>query len=70
MLAGILAFIGFLGQVLGLINRIYDARKEKNDEEKKRKTELVQNGARAIIDRDASRIVATYDELRRLKAGD
>lgn len=50
-----------------LIIKIWDAVKESNDEIRKQKTQVVQNNARAIVDRDASRIVSNFDELRRMR---
>lgn len=50
-----------------LIIKVWDAVKESNDELKKKKTEELQRGLRGVIDRDASRINASFDNLRRLR---
>ena len=68
MWAGILAVIGFLGQVLGLAVRIYDAQKEKENDVKKQKTEILQSGLRAIVDRDSSRLNVSIQQLARLRS--
>lgn len=64
----ILAVLAFCGQLIVLGVKIWDAVKESNEEIKKKKTEALQSGVRAIVDRDASRLVAAFDELRKYKA--
>lgn len=49
------------------ILKVWDAIKERNDEIKKKKTEALQKGLRGVVDRDASRIVGAFDDLRRLR---
>lgn len=68
MLAGLLATLAFLGQLITLGVKIWDAVKETNVEIKKKKTEALQSGVRGLIDRDPSRIVSAFDELRKYKA--
>lgn len=46
---------------------VWDAIKERNEELRKKKTEALQSGLRGIVDRDPSRIVGAYDNLRRLR---
>lgn len=41
--------------------------KERNSEIKKQRTETAQSGIRGVIDRDASRVNAAIDHLRRLR---
>lgn len=53
--------------VLQLIIRIWDAVREHDAEKKKKKTEALQSGVRAVIDRDASRLNASIIELNRLR---
>lgn len=53
--------------VIGLIVKIWDAVKENNDEKKKKQTEAIQSGIRGIIDRDPSRIAASFDTIRRVR---
>lgn len=50
-----------------LIFKIWDAIHEYDIEQKKKKTEALQSGVRGIVDRDASRIVGAFDDLRRLR---
>jgi hypothetical protein len=67
MLSGILAVITFLSQLIPLVFRIWDTIKESNDEKKKQKTEALQSGVRAIVDKDASRLndsIRTLNSLR------
>lgn len=56
-------------EILKLIREVRSDKKEEAIELKKLKTEQVQRIARGIIDRDASRINAGFDELRRLREG-
>jgi len=67
MWAGIIALITLAGQLLALFNKVWDANKEKNEELKKQKTEALQSGVRAIVDKDASRLNASIVELERLR---
>ena len=46
-----------------IIFRVWDAIKEKNEESKKQKTEALQSGLRGVIDRDPSRITASFSRL-------
>lgn len=67
MWSGILAALTVIGQLLGLLDRFLDAQKEKNEELKKQKTEALQSGVRAIVDRDASRLNNAIRDLNRLR---
>lgn len=54
--------------VLGiqLIIKIFDAVKERNEEIKKKKTEAVQSGIRAVIDKDVSRLSVAINDINNL----
>lgn len=67
MLAGILAALTFLGQLLTIGVKIWDAIKESNAELKKQKTEALQSGVRAIVDKDVSRLNTAISDLNRLR---
>jgi len=67
MWAGILAAITLVGQLLSLFNKIWDANKEKDEALKKQKTEALQSGVRAIVDKDVSRLNASISDLNRLR---
>ncbi len=62
-----MGWIPLILAVLQLCIRIWDAVKEHNEEKKKLKTEALQSGVRAIIDRDASRLNTAIAELNRLR---
>lgn len=62
-----MGWIPLILAVLQLFIRIWDAVKEHNEEKKKLKTEALQSGVRAIIDRDASRLNTAITELNRLR---
>lgn len=62
-----MGWIPLILAVLQIITRIWDAVKEHNVEKKKQKTEALQSGVRAIVDRDASRLNASLLELDRLR---
>lgn len=53
--------------VFQLIFKVWDAIKEHNIEKKKLKTEALQSGVRAIVDRDASRLNSAVNDLNRLR---
>ena len=67
MWAGILALITLIGQVLSLINKIWDANKEKNEQIKIEKTKALQSGVRAIVDKDVSRLNTAINDFKRLQ---
>lgn len=67
MIAGIIAVLAFLGQIITLAMKIWETNKEKDEEKKKDQTSVIQSGVRGIIDGDATRIVAAFDRLRRLR---
>ena len=67
MWAGILAAITLVGQLLSLFNKIWDANKEKDEALKKQKTEALQSGVRAIVDKDVSRLSVAINDLNRLR---
>lgn len=67
MLNAILVALTTLGQILSLVNRVLDARKEKDEAIKKKKTEALQSGTRAIVDGDVSRLNSAIDKLNRLR---
>ena len=56
-------FVSFIALVI----KIWDAIHEKNQELKKQKTIVAQDGVRALADRDASRFVASLDDIRRMR---
>ncbi len=67
MIAAIIAGLTFLGQLLSLLDKIWDAHKEHNEELKKQKTEALQSGVRAIVDKDVSRLNVAIADLQRLR---
>lgn len=71
MMAAIIAGLTFFGQLLKLGAEIYLtvklAKQKDSDEIKRKKTELIQSGVRALIDNDGTRYVAALDGLRSLK---
>jgi len=67
MWAGILAAITLVGQLLSLFNKIWDANKEKDEALKKQKTEALQSGVRAIVDKDVSRLNVAIGDLNRMR---
>lgn len=62
-----MGWITLIASIIKLITLIFESIKETRDERKKQNTELVQDVARAIIDRDASRYTAHLDRIRRLR---
>ena len=62
-----MGWIPLILAVIQIIIRIWDAVKESNAEKKKLKTEALQSGVRAIVDRDASRLNASIIKLNELR---
>lgn len=52
--------------IFQLVFKVWDAVSEHNSEIKKQKTEALQSGLRGVVDRDASRITQSFDDLNRL----
>ena len=50
--------------ILQIIIKIWGAINERNIEEKKRRTEAIQSGVRAIVDRDVVRLNSAIQQLR------
>ena len=67
MWAGIIAFVTLASQLLSLFNKVWDANKEKDEALKKVKTEALQSGVRAIVDKDVSRLNSAIRELNQLR---
>lgn len=67
MIAAIIAGITLLGQLVTIGVRIWDAVKENDVEIKKQKTEAIQSAARAVIDRDVSRLNVAINDIERLR---
>jgi hypothetical protein len=55
-----LAICNIILWILGVI-------KEKSDDKRKKKTEIIQSAARAVIDRDATRYSGCMDDIRRMR---
>jgi len=53
--------------LLKLATKIWDAINDHNIERKKQKTEALQSGIRAIVDRDASRLNSAIGDLNRMR---
>lgn len=66
MIAGIMAVIAFLGQLLALGIKVWDAKKETDLEKKKQVTEILQSSLRAVIDKDVSRLNSANIALKNL----
>ena len=49
-----------------MVVKLWDAVHEHNLEVKKKKTEALQSGLRGVIDRDSSRITASFDAINDL----
>lgn len=57
-----------IGALITLIIKIFDAIQEVNNEIKKQKTEALQSGLRAIVDKDTSRLndcIVRLEQLRK-----
>lgn len=70
-----MGWIALIGGLIALLTEIVqmfrDSKKEKKEQDldlKKQKTEEIQSIARGLIDGDASRVVAGFDRLRKLKS--
>lgn len=59
-------WVTLITALLTLILKIWDAIHEHNKEKKKAKTEALQSGVRAVIDRDASRLNAAISDFNRM----
>lgn len=67
MLAGILAAVALITEIIKLIREVRSDKKEQNVELKKQKTEALQSALRGIVDGDDSRVNSEFDRLRRLR---
>ena len=61
-----MGWVTVIASILQITLKIWDAIHERNIEIKKKKTEILQSGLRAIVDRDASRLNSVINDINRM----